>query len=401
MKIVKKFKSLPTQTKIELFLYPLFLIFQMPIIWVRSIYSCRVLLEGRWERYGGCHPIRSYQHFFTRIQYFNICKYGRSGTTPLLGTGNFKLSKLFHVSLWGHYLYANAGAAAVLYAGIFWSISHLIWLNTAQLVGAFCILLYFFSSYSFAMSFSRQNYTILGWMWAPLVLYCLINEKFILGIVFTTLISLFSFTAIFYTGIIIIMISILKNNFFMVLVLVPAAIQWLISLASTHDYSIAKLFETFLEMLKLIGGTNKNVKYSYSLRNWRQLDFLYLIISYGMMTTTFLIYKNIPFLIITGIFMLIFNNLVKRVADEQTIIIVLIMLTFCQIVSVHFNWIIAAIFWICVCPPPFIFQLPPTGEKQILHLKLNVLEPFDHTSLIDLPGFLSSVDENKRVLFQQ
>ena len=68
--------------------------------------------------------------------------------------------------------------------------------------------------------------------------------------------------------------------------------------------------------------------------------------------------------------MLIFNNLVKRVADEQTIIIVLIMLTFCQIVSVHFNWIIAAIFWICVCPPPFIFQLPPTGEKQILHLKI-------------------------------
>jgi hypothetical protein len=399
----KKFTSLPKGEKINLLFFPIFLAYRMPVVWFRSLYECRVLLQGRWERYGGCHPIRSYQHFWTKTQWLNISLYGRGGVTPLMGTGEFNLSKLFHVAPLGHYIYANAAAASVLCAGIFWSFSHLIWLNFSKPFEVFIYLaIIFLGSTNFAMVFSRQNYSILGWMWTPLVLYSTLNGELLSGLVFMTLISLLSFTATFFTALVVVFILLITKDVEMLLILFPSFLIWVLSILSAHNFSYQKIKYTLYETFKIIGGTSRDVKYSYNLsKDFKNIGFLYHLFLYGALAIVyFYINKHAPLLLAFGILILFVNTLIMRLADEQTILIMLMMLTFIDVVTVNFNWFVAVIFWICVSPPAFLFNLQPTNKTSNLYIEPEVHSPFDHTNLISIiEEFFLPVCDGKRILF--
>jgi hypothetical protein len=76
------------------------------------------------------------------------------------------------------------------------------------------------------------------------------------------------------------------------------------------------------------------------------------------------------------------------------------MLTFIDVVTVNFNWFVAVIFWICVSPPAFLFNLQPTNKTSNLYIEPEVHSPFDHTNLISIiEEFFLPVCDGKRILF--
>lgn len=379
--IIKKFFNLPFKLKAELIFCPLFLIFKMPIVWFKSLIACNILLNGRWERYGGCHPHRSFQHFWTRNQWHSINKYGRRGTSPLLGMGSFPLSNLFFVGLLGHYLYSYAGAAIVLFSSLFLSASQFIWLNTNAVENVLIYnSIFFFSPVFFAMTFARQNYSILGWMWAPLVFYSILNNQFLLAAIFLTLVSIFSFTAIFFVSLISIIILIINNNIMMMAILAPPILFWSLSILSNNDFSSYKISKVLKRIFSLI-GTNKNkVKYKRKSLGWKNSTFIYMFFSNTSLAILYyIIIGQIPSLILIGLFILLMNTIFLRLADDQTPIILLAMLAFTQLVRIDFNIILAISFWVCLSPPAFVIFLKPLKTNQNLYIYPETHYPYDHT----------------------
>ncbi|HEY6354104.1 MAG TPA: hypothetical protein VIY30_06420, partial [Burkholderiaceae bacterium] len=61
--------------------------------WMRSLWASRVLLRGQWQRYQGFHPLNALTSFFYKTQWLNIERFGRWGVSPLLGLGNYPLSR--------------------------------------------------------------------------------------------------------------------------------------------------------------------------------------------------------------------------------------------------------------------------------------------------------------------
>ena len=49
-KTINTFSSFSLMVKLELLFYPIFLLWRMPIAWVKSLWEARILLNGRWDR---------------------------------------------------------------------------------------------------------------------------------------------------------------------------------------------------------------------------------------------------------------------------------------------------------------------------------------------------------------
>lgn len=402
MNKLKKILLLPIISQLKLFFSHFIMLYSMPIVWFKSLYACRILLDGRLEQYGGCHPHRSFQHFWTRNQWFNINKYGRKGITPLLGNGNFSLSNLPFIGIPGHYIYSNAGAASVLFASLFWSFSHLIWLKSSPTYEVIiCTLLLFFSSASFAMTFARQNYSILGWMWSPLALFSILNGEFIFATIFLTLISLFSFTAIFFISLAVLFLLFVNNHIEMIIVLFPAVFLWTLTICNLHNFSISEIIKTFKKIFNWIGGSTSKAKYVRGSKSWTNSLFVYLLLSYTSISIIFYInIDSLPYFIIFGISLLLINTCVMRLADDQSLIILLMMLSFIQIVNVDFNLILTVFFWICLSPPAFTILLKPLKKTKSLYIFPEIHSPYDHTELIYIINkFLKPISRGSRVLW--
>ena len=87
----KKFLSFPTDLKISITFYPFLLFYMMPVAWFKSIWQARILLKGQWHKYMGFHPLNAINSLFYRTQWINLKKFGRNGSSSLIGLGNFPL----------------------------------------------------------------------------------------------------------------------------------------------------------------------------------------------------------------------------------------------------------------------------------------------------------------------
>ena len=396
--MLRKFLALPAAIKFELILYPFLLLYRMPVAWIRSLWAARVLLNGQWSRYMGFHPHNSINSFFYRTQWVNLDRYGRSQRSPVLGLGDFPLINWFHLSLPASYIYANAGAVTTLACTVVWVLSNLVWIGSTPLWWALLLsLILFFSSTAYAMAFARQNYQMLGWMFLPAALYLTSHANFAAASIMWFAAGLSGLTPAFFSVPIVLSIAIVHGNIWLTLVLIP-----ILTYAATRFIPLITCenrFNQFTQISKLIGLTNKKVRYDRQIKNFGVVARYFL----GLYSISVLLFSlaqhQISVLPLIGLLLFLTNQRFIRVADEQSLIVIIVsLLTFTAMQSGPSVLILFA-YWVAVNPMGWFLSIQHLN-KHNLDGSILVYPPFDHTKLIaGVEDFLLEVQPGQRVYF--
>jgi hypothetical protein len=394
--VIKKFLLLPASTKFELLFYPVLLIYRLPCAWIRSLWAARVLINGRWSRYMGFHPHNSINSLFYRTQWINLDRYGRSHRSPILGLGDYPLKNWFHLSLPASYVYANAGAVTTLSCTIVWICSHLLWLDTFSpwwvlLVSVFLLL----SSTAYAMAFARQNYQMLGWMFLPSALYFTLQGELVVASFAWLATGLSGLTPAFFAVPIALTIALSQGNMLLSVVLTPLliiSVSRFLPLMHSSDP-----FKAVTQILKLIGFTQKGVRYNYGMKNFGLMNtyFTSLYVAMGFLIS----YAQghivvLPFL---GALVYLFNQRFFRVADEQSLIVIAASLFAISAIQAEPNWLTLLATWLAFNPLGSFLSIQQLGKRGG-DSSILINEPFDHTPLmVGVEYFLRAVQPGDKV----
>lgn len=377
------------------FLTPIFLV----PAWLKSLWNSRVLLYGQWSKYHGFHPRNAINCFFYKTQWLNLDRYGRCGISPVIGLGNYPLSKWFHLTMFSSCLYANAGAVVTLGGTLIWVLSHLVWLSVAswQWVAVVTLLL-FFSSTTYAMAFVRQNYNILGWMWLPIGFYAVATNQYALAAFMWLLASFASFTAVVTVTIMLFFMTIFERDLFIGLTIVPALLKLFfhfLPLLRTGGV-VSSIFNT----AKLIGlVSKKQTKYKRSSAILSHLN-VYFIFLYGLACIFLWIGTgNFPRYPVIAFIMFILNQIKFRFADEQSIVMFLSGIGAFTLMQYPRGGALIFSILFLLNPAPFSLGVGCLKRGRGF-FPIDALKPFDHSFLLfAMRKFLSPVEKGSRVLF--
>jgi len=398
MNLVKKFLNLPIHLQLEIAFYPLFLIYRMPIAWAKSLWAARILLNGRWHRYMGFHPHNAINSLFYRTQWLNLERYGRSGISPVLGLGHFRLSNWWHLSLLSSYIYANAGAVTTLLGTLIWVFSHLLWVDSLTGWWAVAITgILFFSSTAYAMAFARQNYQILGWMWLPVTLYAISQGYWMLASLAWLAAASAGLTPIFFALPIASVLSITHGGWEPLLTLAPALA--LVLGRFIHPFRHGDFHESIVKIGKLIGVTSQNVRYH---REMDRLD-IFTVYFFGLYVTCAIVFgiltQTVPALLVTGAFLFLINQRFFRVADEQSLIMIVVSLFAFEAMQEAPHWSIGGVLWLASSPLAWFLSIQPL-RKESTNTAILVNAPFDHRLVEqEIKRLFSEITVGQRVYF--
>ncbi len=304
----------------QIIFYPLLLVIRLPVAWAKSLWASRVLLNGRWSRFMGFHPYNAINSFFYRTQWINLDRHGRMGVSRTIGLGAFPLSKWFHISLPANYFYSHAGALTTLVGTLVWALSHLVWAEAAPVwwvvaVGL-CLLL---SSTAYAMAFARQNYQILGWMWFPLGLYLSAKGSLVLAAMAWLAASLSGITAVVFASMAVAASALVLANPLLPLVLIPAFLLTLLSLAPV--LASGGLALHVQEIGKLIGLVRHQVRYDRGMRRLGLFTVYFLGLYAVSAALLSVAHRQWAWLPLLGLVLFLVNQRFVRIADEQSLLV--------------------------------------------------------------------------------
>ena len=396
--LAKKFFRLPLLTKLEIFFYPVFLFWRMPIAWSRGIWKAKVLLWSKWSNFMGFHPVNSLNNLFYRTQWINIKNYGRGGTSPLLGFGNYPLSNWFHLSSFSSFCYANAAPVVTLLGTLFWCFSFLPWLMTLE--SKWCILVsaaLMLSSSSYAMAFARQNYQIIGWMWLPIALFGLSHQHLGLASVGWLGAGLGGLTQVFFAIPMVLLYAVQENSILPATTILPALT--LVLLRFTPLIKQGNFKKSILQISKLIGFTSREVRYKREMQSL-SLNSIYYLLLYSL--ACFLFYletSKVPSLALLGILIFFVNQRLFRVADHQSLIVVFLSLFATQVLQDGPNLTTVLLLWLVACPFGFFLSVQDFTKAGDLS-GIRVYEPFNHQKLLNqVSNFFAPVPKGSSVYF--
>jgi len=395
---LKVLKGLDTQGWLKLVFYPLILLFNLPVGWVKALWSARVLLDGQWEAYMGFNPRNALNSFFYRTQWFNINKYGRTGVSPVVGLGEYPLSRWFHLSSLSSCFYANAGAVSTLLGCIIWVFSHLVWVGGVDWLWVWLITFtLFFSSTAYAMAFTRQNYNMLGWMWLPLALYFLLHQYWVLASMVWLASSIASITVIMLSAPLLVFYAFYTGHYEAFLVLLPGVIKILLHLRpmlATGELKVA-----ITNMGKLIGLSKRGVRYKRVSMRWGAFN-LYFSLLY--LAVCFLLWwrlGQLPLLPVIAFVLFLINQLFIRFADDQSVIIFFVSAVTAQILMMTPGVVEWLTFWLAVSPIPIILGVTEASDGDGF-TKINCYPPFDHSNIeTGFNEFFAEVPSGSQVYF--
>lgn len=382
---------------IEASLYPVVTPLFVAAGWVRSLWAARVLLLGRWSRYQGFHPLNALTSFFYKTQWLNLERFGRAGVSPLLGLGNYPLSRWFHLTQLSSCLYANAGAVSTLLGTLTWVGLHLIWLDRGGAAWVLpTVLVLWCSSTAYAMAFTRQNYNILGWMWLPLALYAASTGHWTLASLAWLAASLASITVIFAAVPLMVAQAWHAGNPDPLLALVPALLK--VSLHLLPMLTAGGLRPALLNVAKMIGMTTTGARYKR--RSMRLRPFtVYFIAIYALGCGLLWADHGVPLLPLVALALFVVNQAIVRFADEQSVIVMFVSV-FCVELLGNPPSVLALAAFVVVANPMPVFLGLCALERDRSVVRIQVRPPFDHTRLQSaLHEFLGSVPAGNRVLF--
>ncbi len=396
--VIRKFTCLSLIEKLRIIFYPIFQLWEIPTAWMKSLWAARILLNGKWSRYIGFHPQNAINNFFYRTQWINLDRYGLDQVSPVIGLGAYPLRNWFHLALPASYIYAHAGAVTTLAGTFMWVFSHLIWIDTVELWwGIVVTLLLFFSSTSYAMAFVRQNYQILGWMWFPMALYAISEGNLVLAAFAWFAAGLAGITPIFFALPILIVMAVTAGDQQIMWTLGPALI--LIGARILPLLRSGGLLESLLNLAKMIGATSNKVRYHREM-NRLGIFTIYFLLHYLLAASLLSIaIGSVAVLPFVGVFLLFVNERLVRVADPQSLIMLVVTLFVFEAVQSDPGWGVALALWFAVSPLGIFLFIQRVSQANRLGSIL-VTRPFDHTELEQgVETFLAEVNLGERVYF--
>lgn len=247
---------------IRLLLAPLTVIVTTPFRMCQLLWNCRVLLDGNWSHYHRFSGIPSANCFYYWNQAFQLDEYGRSGISPLIGTGNYSLKKWFHLSLPSHYLFWRMSNVTTLVSFFGWAFSHVIWMSYID--AWFIILIIIIASLGSLLysCIDRVNYNSIGWLFFPMALYGLYSNNFWITVFAGLMASFGSITVSVYIGISSIVFALHHLSMIPLVAMFPMGLKILSQLVS----AVGTDRQIFNNVANLIGLSRKGVKYKRSVK---------------------------------------------------------------------------------------------------------------------------------------
>jgi hypothetical protein len=382
---------------VALIFYPVITLVTTPVRLAQTLWNCRVLANGKdWSNYSHFNPIMAINNLYYWTQALNLSRYGRSGKSHYLGSGDDDLSGLFHLSLLSSYTYYKAGAVTILVSMFGWWISHAIWIDGHYSSLGWIILvmvLALVSTIFYCNTFGAQNYNVVGWCFFPLGLYGIITGKWALATLAWFAASLGSMTVVFISVIFTSVLSISIWSLAPIFTITPACIKIL-----THFWpftvKIKELKASLLIMAKAIGLIKKNKKYD---RQMGKLNFgkcykLAIYIQFGLSQYVVTDSVSLLFAVAVGIYLI--NTMFIRFADVWTTDMIVLSVATVEMMQ-NQEPVLLISYWICISPlPVFVFPQYKSGMWSVVPK----LKPFSVGTLIkEMENFLKPVSKGKRI----
>jgi hypothetical protein len=366
-----------------------------PVRLIQTLWSCRVLLEGRWGDYPHFAPHLGIMSLFYWIRAFNIFQHGRTGHAPNLGLGNYDLSRCFNYSLPSLYAYWGAGAVSILFGMFSWWLAHLLWWESIA-PGWLCLImgLSLISTFFYGNTFGMQNYNALGWCFFPVWLFSVMHGNWLLAAIAMLLISFGSFTCVVMAGMLSFVIAATTFSWMPVIACLPVGFKLL-----THLRSRAGWKEYLVILRKVaaaIGLTHVNVKYRRKRELIRMVhNFYYIALFIPMVAAYWWTGSPHAYLLFGGLGIMIINAYIARFSDYQSIYMLMFSLSTAAVIEAQNPWLLIP-YLFAVNPLPYMIGIQPN------RLCLDVvpkMEPFSIRQLRqDMESFLQPVCEGQRVL---
>ncbi len=382
---------------IRVLIFPITTLISTPIALLATLWNSRVLLYKPYKNFSTHNVISGLNGFFYYTRAYNLARYGRRGTTPLIGLGKYSMARFFHYTKPSLYLYWKANAMMVMVCMFGWLGSHFIWTNEMGTNWVTIVtLLTMVSTLFFANTFRLMNYNSLGWLLFPILLYTIYIENWIAVASVLFLISWGSFTVVFISALILGFVTMITLSVWPALAALPAVIKlafhFLPFLDQGQDRSI------LTRVLKGIGFMGGNVRYR---RKNKRLTFkaLYFIGLSTLFASVYLWHYGFDNVLIAififSIVIATINASMFRFADDQSIFM-LIFSASIPLIILHENYFLLFTYWLLASPLP-VFIGYDYNTKAIDHVPVS--RPFNVESyLSNFEDFLRPVQKGEKVM---
>jgi hypothetical protein len=267
------------------------------------------------------NPQKQFVHFdyhmflvapFYWIRYLNIKKFGKYGTSTLMGVGNHDLSQYWFYTKLSLFLFYKNGALFQVYSGLLLATSIIYCSDLTSPLNLVILLIFFSSKFFHYFIFVAQNYNAIGWSIVPLYIYFINTYEHLMASVALLAISFLSFTAAVCLIFISIGFSLEQNSWLPILYSIPCIIKIL-----THILPnlLNNNFISIKKVASAIGFNNKTSKYKYNKSKFNLiLFFIYILIILNF----YYLHNKIYYSLISILILFIFNFKIARFADNQT-----------------------------------------------------------------------------------
>lgn len=379
-------------------LYPITLLFTTPVMLCRTIWSSRVLLNGRWGRYPHFNVSFGIESLFYWGQAHLLYTHGRNGRARSIGLGDYPLSRWFNLSLPSLYSFRGAGAVSVLLGMLGWLCMHLVWMPSSGMGwGLLVCAVTLISTTFYAQTFGTQNYNAVGWLFFPLGVYGLTTGNIWMASAVWLLCSFGSFTATAFAILFTAVHAATTGSLIPLIALLPVSIKLITQFLPTfRDQS---LLVTLSNVAKAIGLKSK-AKYLRKKRTRVRLlssaaTFFYHLVIYGQFAIVCYLFELPVYLLVTAIVLYILRGTILHFGDVENANLAILSVAL-PLVLQSGEPLVLGSFWILAAPLPLMATFDsPKPFDLVPHCA-----PFDIEPLLTrMKEFLRPVSQGDRVLF--
>lgn len=372
--------------------YPIIVFITTPIRLVQTMWASRILLDGRWGNYPHFNATTGLGYLFYWTRAINLYRFGRAGISPYLGLGNYPLSRCFNYSLPSLYAYWVAGAVVPLGFIWGWWLLHIIWIRQTTTFWLLLVMTLSLISTTFYLNaFRSQNYNAVGWSFFSLGLYGMVTDQWLITGLAWFAASFGSFTVVFFALILSLVLSIISWDVNSLLSVIPAVLKLL-----THFWPFfinGNTKNVIVSVLKAIGVIDTGVKYKRTTTKKFGIKNIYFSLLYfQFMFVSYFITYDFSVLFLTGFIIFLLNSTFVRIADDQSIY--MLMFSLANVIMIQ-NTDLLLIFpyWLLVSPLPITIGL---GIQKFYEVPK--LSPFSIEKFIKgMEEFLSPIKQSERV----
>jgi hypothetical protein len=369
-----------------------------PVRMAQSLWSCRVLGDGRWHIYNRFTARNGLNSLFYWTMALNLDRHGRRGVSPNVGLGAFALHRWIGHCLFSIYAYWRLGPVIPL-AGMFgWLLAHLIWIDPfpaswviAAMIVAACSTLFY------SNTFVLQNYNALAWAAMPLGVYGLIENNPWIAAAGWLVASFSGTTAVAIGFALSATASMTQLSAIPLLTIVPAAVKLMTHFAAPLS-SRGGIFTGLVAQLRAVGISGGQAsKYRYDLRGALGITHLFFLVSYAQFVLfMYLQHATIAWLTLAAMMLFVVNSAFLRFADPQSIMMTVLTTTVAETISAGEPLMLIPL-WLAISPAPLFLDLPARGRAPIDIVPR--YEPFRLDELFALMNeFLSEPRPGERIL---